>query len=655
MKEIRLKISDIFEIEAQIPDHSRGLAAITAYVLKHYAFLPQPIAVTVEGDEIVISYPEEPDTKREEAARLAARAVKRASEGNYEKAIGIYKRALELQPSFHAARRDLAMAYMESGDVENATNHLIEVLRLDPKDAWSWVVLGNLYVREKGDLETGEKFLRKALEIKPSDAWALNSLAAGYQKKGQAREAIDYFDKAIRANPDFANPYYGKALTLAEDGQSQAARETLMQLFAEAKMQDARSQPVFDGARELHVTVQRKLAVEHHSDAFKCVQDYKAEMEKLSGFLVRFEETDFEDMLGATIQMAWKHGRDYHVIKTRRGYDPELLAHLEAHELTHLKLESEARQKGKNLFFATSAQSREAGIRSIAGDIRKLEKQGYSEESITKMTLSIVAGLTGFLFNCPLDMTIERYIRNIFPSLQPAQFLSLRGLALEAARTNTNPQIRQVTPRKIMQASLALNGAYSLFLDNLFAGASTFSEVYRRFDTFALSQKLFTRWAEQGDKLEPGDEYKLVDEFAEMTGLRAWYEWKTDPGQHGIVETPLTEGTTNPALLREKHPAAVFYFLDAFKRFDAMTPEQIRNMAFEIALVGRNGLDYGSPDEKYELRSIRNRKFSGLHLMCLMYASFKRVAPEQDVGMDLEEPFLNALQLRQNEREGRKC
>src|SRR5438094_3527987 len=647
MKQIRLKTSDLFEIDPQTAERPKEFAAITEYVLKHYGFLPKPIAVTVENDEVVISYPDEPDAKREEAAKLAARAVKRASEGNYEKAIGIYRRVLELQPSFHAARRDLAMAHMELGDVDNATNHLIEVLRLDPKDAWSWVVLGNLYIREKGDLETGEKFLRKALEIKPSDAWALNSLAAGFQKKGQTREAIDYFDKAIEASPEFANPYYGKALTLAQDGQSEAANDTLTQLFAEAKMQDDRSQPVFDGARELYVTVQRKLAVEHHSDAFKSVQDYKAKMEKLSGFPVRFEETDFEDMLGATIQMAWKHGRDYHVIKTRRGYDPELLAHLEAHELTHLKLESEARQKGKNLFFATSAQSREAGIRSIAGDVRKLEKQGYSEESITKMTLSIVAGLTGFLFNCPLDMTIERYIRNTFPSLQPAQFLSLRGMALEAAQTNTNPQIRQVTPRKIMQASLALNGAYSLFLDNLFEGAATFSALYRRFETFVLSQKLFNRWVDQADTLKSGDDYKRRDEFSELTGLRDWYEWKPDPGQHEVIEAPHKEGTTNPALLREKHPAAVFYFLDAFKRFDAMTPEQIRNITFEIALLGRDGLDYASPDEKYELRSIPNRKFSGLHLMCLMYAGFKRVAPEQDVGMDLNDPFLTALQLHE--------
>ena len=110
MKQIRLNISDLFETDPQSGDDAKDLAAITTYVLKHYAFLPKPIAVTLEGSEVVISFPEEPDAKKEEARRLADRAVKRASEGNYEKAIGIYKRVLELQPSFHSARRDLAMA-----------------------------------------------------------------------------------------------------------------------------------------------------------------------------------------------------------------------------------------------------------------------------------------------------------------------------------------------------------------------------------------------------------------------------------------------------------------------------------------------------------------------------------------------------------------
>jgi tetratricopeptide (TPR) repeat protein len=397
---------------------------------------------------------------------------------------------------------------------------------LDPKDAWSWVVLGNLYIRDKGDSETGERFLRKALELRPEDPWALNSLASGFQKRGEVREAIEYFDRAIAANPEFANAYYGKALTLAKDGQSQAADETLSRLFAIAKMQDVRSQPAFEGARELYIQVQSTLATQQHSDAFKCLQDYKVAMEKLSGYPIRFEETEFGDM-----QMAWKNGRDYHVIKTRRGCDPELLAHREAHELTHLKMESEARQRGTNLFLSSSAKSREAAIRSIAPDILELEEQGYSKEWIRNVILSVIAGLSRLLFNCPIDMTIERYIRNGFPILRPAQFLSLRGIALEARTTNADPEIRRVTPRKIMQASIALNGAYSLFLDHLFEGASDFAAFYRGSETFPLSQKLFRRWLDNYRELEPGDEYQLVDDFLEMVGLRGWYEWRTDPGQ----------------------------------------------------------------------------------------------------------------------------
>ena len=64
MKEIRLKITDLFEVDPETRDHPKELAAITAYVLKHYAFLPLPITVVVEGDEVVISYPDEADTKR---------------------------------------------------------------------------------------------------------------------------------------------------------------------------------------------------------------------------------------------------------------------------------------------------------------------------------------------------------------------------------------------------------------------------------------------------------------------------------------------------------------------------------------------------------------------------------------------------------------
>jgi Tfp pilus assembly protein PilF len=585
-----------------------------------------------------------------EAARLAEKASKRAREGNYAKAIDIFKRVLELQPSFNVARRDLAMAYIESGDVDNATNHLVEVLRVDPKDAWSWVVLANLYIREKSDPLTGEKFLRKALELKPDDAWALNSLAAVCHQAGKMEEAISLFEKAIQANPDFVNPYYGEAVAFEAASQHDKALGALTRLFARAKMQDARSQPVYDNARDLFVKLQAELAAHAQSDAFKCVLNYKKEMETLSGFPIRIEEGNFEDNVGARIQMAWKHGRNYHLITTRREYSPELLCHLEAHELTHLKLEAEARRVGRNLFFATTAKSRETAIRSVAGDFRKWQKEGYSEQTITEVTLSLIGGLCGFLFNCPLDMLIERHIHKTFPVLRPAQFLSDRIMAMEAWQTNNNPQVRKLTPRKIMKASLALNGAYCLFLDELFGNASAFSAPYRKLEAADLSERLYKHWQQRSLNLAEGDEYLLVDEFAGMIGLSEWYEWKPDPGEHDVTEAPPKEGTTNPSLLKAKHPASVFYFLDAFKRFEAMTSEQVRAVAIEIAMLGRNGLDYAAPEEKYELRSIPNRKFSGLHLMCLMYAGFKRIAPEHDLGMDLNEPFLTALELFNKEQ-----
>jgi tetratricopeptide (TPR) repeat protein len=125
IRTMRLKIAALFEFEGKTaPTNATDLAAITPLVLKQFGFLPQPVMVTVEGDEVVIQYPEESTIAQAEAARLAERAGKRAAEGHYEKAIGILKRALELQPSLHKARRDLAMAYVETGDIDNATNHL---------------------------------------------------------------------------------------------------------------------------------------------------------------------------------------------------------------------------------------------------------------------------------------------------------------------------------------------------------------------------------------------------------------------------------------------------------------------------------------------------------------------------------------------------
>ena len=44
--------------------------------------------------------------------------------------------------------------------------------------------------------------------------------------------------------------------------------------------------------------------------------------------------------------------------------------------------------------------------------------------------------------------------------------------------------------------------------------------------------------------------------------------------------------------------------------------------------------DCANPEKKYTLSAYPGESFSGLQLMCLMYAGFKRIAPEQDTSMD---------------------
>ena len=164
MKSVTIAINDLFEFEGQpVPAQRPHNTVIEAMARHQFEFLRQPVQIEIGENTVTVSFSEETSKAQDETARLAERAAKRAAEGNYDKAISLWKRVLELNPSLHKARRDLAMSCMETGDTEGAKNHLIEVLRLNPGDAWGWVVLGNLYAKNQKDWPTAEKFLRRAV------------------------------------------------------------------------------------------------------------------------------------------------------------------------------------------------------------------------------------------------------------------------------------------------------------------------------------------------------------------------------------------------------------------------------------------------------------------------------------------------------------
>ena len=633
-------------------DGSVSEETLIARIREQFGFLGAGVTVVIRDGIAHISRPAAAAAKADEATKLYERAGKRARDGDFARAAELYARVLKLNPALPAAHRDLAMSLVELQRPEEAKDALIDALRLKPDDAWSLVVLGNIYIQQPDGLARARQFFARALELKPVDAWALNGLATALARTGDTAGALARYDEAIVAHPDYAHSWYGKALTLSRDGAPVAAADTLRAMFRRATVLDARSEPVFEQASRLFLSVETTLAQQGESEAFKAVEDYRRTVERESGYPVEIAEDKLPAWIAGRAQMAWKHGRNRHVVTERKSPPPQpvplpLTSHLVAHELTHIRLETEARRVGRNRFFTTTAETHARAMRALAPDIRRLEQQRYSPDAIERVVQELVSGTCGLLFNTPLDLLIERRLDAELPALRPLQILSLVQLATEARTATLNPEIRQVTPRRILHAVGACNGAQALFLDHLSGGATRAWAPYRRLETAELSEKLWRHWQQRQPALAPGDEYDLVDEFADLVGLREWYVWKPDPGdqQPTAADDMVREGTSNPELLRAKHPAAVWFLLDALKRYAGLADEAVRQIALEAALLGREGLDYASPDKNYTLRALPGETFSGLELMCLMHAGFKRLAPGEDTGMNLDEPFLTALEL----------
>jgi len=90
---------------------------------------------------------------------------------------------------------------------------------------------------------------------------------------------------------------------------------------------------------------------------------------------------------------------------------------------------------------------------------------------------------------------------------------------------------------------------------------------------------------------------------------------------------------------------AVMYCVDALQKFAKLTPAEVRNVEFEIAMLGTRGLDVNDPAPKYTLRSLPGQ-FSGLNLVALMYVAAQQREPGLDVGFDLAQEYGMALAMR---------
>lgn len=82
--------------------------------------------------------------------------------------------------------------------------------------------------------------------------------------------------------------------------------------------------------------------------------------------------------------------------------------------------------------------------------------------------------------------------------------------------------------------------------------------------------------------------------------------------------------------------------MNIFKKQGAQKRQAI---ALEIAILGRSGLDINDPDERYGLKSLPG-KFSGLHLLAIMYTTFRQIDPTMATGVDFAAEYKAAMEMQ---------
>ena len=609
--------------------------------------------VTVDGDIVTVTPNPVAVANSAEAARLSERAAARARKGELDKAAGIYRRVLELDPTRHDSRRELAMVLVEMGKAAEAVDVLLDVLKVNPLDHQALIILGNHYAREKRDLVTATRFFERAAEVAPDDPVVQNSIAAMLFEQKKPDEALARFNRVLELNPRFAHALYGKSMVLMTEGRFADAIACLDQLFHDGDLGDARVKPMLGAARDNYRKLANLVANDKAGETFKVAENLKAQAVAESGFEIVVEEKKLDGTLCAVTQMAWKYRRDYHRINLQSQLPADMVKHhILAHEAWHVILESRARKAGVNRWFLTDDARTEAAVDSMRSDLRRIARTtGNDEVGLRKLAGTLIRDGLSLLYNAPLDMLIETQITTI-PEMREAQFCSLLIQAHSAVSIGLNKRSRTIVPVSLLKMNDALNGAMALFVDELSGGSTAFYQEYQDTGHAKLASAVRDLcWKAQ----DPGAEYDLVDSIAELLGLRGWFDWKRDPGEFEVVEKLAhgdRGGVTNPGLLKKKSSEAVPLLLAALRRFDQMDEEAIKKLTLEAALLGQEGIDYADGTERHQLKAAPGESFSGLGVMCLLYAGLKRLAPtDTNLGIDLNDEFAMALELYHSEKE----
>lgn len=641
----------LFEIERGVGESERLVEAIKEYYTTD-KYIPE---IKIEGGIVVV----EIDVNRiltEEAD--FRKAISFCEKGQYDKALPILKQLIKQNPTVSEYHRNYGQVESELGHQEVAINSLIDALKYDRKNKYALLMLGNIYAKYKNDTTTAKRYYDLVLEYFPDDYIALNNIGAILAQTGDDVAGMDYLMKAYAINNEYPNNLYGIALLNSNLGNDLKAFDFACQTM---KHTTIKKDQLYGYGLQLALDVAQKSLKEKNGKAI--FETYKKKLEDYYEIEIRVEATD-KIPTKAKVEQPENYGRTYYLLK----YQPNALGiyHLLMHELVHIDFILQARSEGENKIFYTTDSHYEAYKKDAQKSARELDKMGLTASKIEDFLRGLHSGMALQMYNAPIDLFIEQYLYSQYEELRPIQFVSLVQMTQENFKSVTNAQVAQYSPQKTVHANKVLCLVGAIQVKDLF-GISFINDFKPTKGELDLAAKLYDEYYEYRHDKAPGEEYELILHWGEDLDIKAYFALKEDdtevsPGElsaevdeilkasdrHRKEENFKKEETQTFLENEERigtNMAVVMYMVDALQYFKDAEKENIRSIAFEIAMLGTKGIN---PEVKdYRLNGIPEVVFTGYKLLAYYYVSFALAIPEilKELRLPYDDEYKMAVEM----------
>ncbi len=162
--------------------------------------------------------------------------------GHTDEAIAQFEKALEINPNFLDARRNLVTVLLRSNRVDAAAVQLAEIVRLDPTDVASRFNLGVCLMRESRVNEAIGP-LSEVARLSPTNLNAQVYLARALALAGRPADAVAQYQVALKLAENNPDVRFEMAQLLAKDGDREQAVAQLKRVL--------QSNPNHEAARKL--------------------------------------------------------------------------------------------------------------------------------------------------------------------------------------------------------------------------------------------------------------------------------------------------------------------------------------------------------------------------------------------------------------------